>query len=357
MGIFSEYMDKRMSFEDIAEERRYQLKRISKCRGGRDILVIAADVMKRQAPIMIDYDDLLPVIDQLDNLKGKAIDVILETPGGYAETGEDIVKEIRRRYESVGFIVPGVAKSAGTIMVMAGDEILMSHTSSLGPIDAQVMYRGSKVSAHALLRGFEKVKEDVAQTGILNNAHRPILSQMCIGDVESWENASKLAKEMVSDWLARYKFKFWTTHSTTGQPVTDEEKKKRAEEIAAQLCDHYRWRTHARSIKLQDLRELRLRVVDLSEDSELEDAIKRYYTLLRMTFDMTAIYKLFETTTSQIYRFFSSGPPKPPAGSKRLTSMEIEFQCESGSLPWKLSFNVGSVVHANYCKPILTRRN
>ena len=46
MGIYTEYLDRQMSFQDLAAERKAQLKRISALRGGRDILVFAADLSK-----------------------------------------------------------------------------------------------------------------------------------------------------------------------------------------------------------------------------------------------------------------------------------------------------------------------
>ena len=97
------------------------------------------------APIGIDYTDLRAVADQLDLLSGNSIDVILETPGGLAERAEDIVRMLRSKFENVGFIVPGAAMSAGTIMVMSGDEILLEPNSSLGPIDAQVFAAGKRL--------------------------------------------------------------------------------------------------------------------------------------------------------------------------------------------------------------------
>jgi len=62
--------------------------------------------------------------------------LILETPGGSGEVAEDIVRSLRGQFDEIAVLVPGTAKSAGTIMAMAGDEILMQPSSSLGPIDA-----------------------------------------------------------------------------------------------------------------------------------------------------------------------------------------------------------------------------
>ena len=61
----------------------------------------------------------------------------IETPGGSGETAEEVVKFLRNNFDTVSFVVSGEAKSAGTIIVLSGDEILMTETGSLGPIDAQ----------------------------------------------------------------------------------------------------------------------------------------------------------------------------------------------------------------------------
>ena len=64
-------------------------------------------------------------------MRFNAIDLVLETPGGSGEAAEDVVRLVRRRFKSMGVIVPGTAKSAGTILAMAGDEIPMSYESAL----------------------------------------------------------------------------------------------------------------------------------------------------------------------------------------------------------------------------------
>lgn len=291
-----------MSMEQLTAERKKQLGLISQLRGNRDVLVVAADLNKMEGQIAINYSDLLAVNDQLSVLKGDAIDLLLETPGGSGEVAEDIVRLLHQKYQEVAVIVPGYAKSAGTIIAMAGDEILMGPESALGPIDAQLMWQGKTFSADALLKGIEKIKEEIQRTGVLNKAYIPILQGISPGEIQSAENALEFARALVTEWLGRYKFKNWSHHSTTGQPVTEDEKKARAAEIAGQLCDHSKWLTHGRSIKLDDFAAMRLLITDYSQSAELCEAIRRYYTLLQMTF-ASNIYKVFETAGSQIYRF------------------------------------------------------
>lgn len=307
MGIYSEYLDQGPAL-DLNAERKKQLARIASLRN-RDVVVYASDSNKARqgAPVAIDNSDLLPITDQISNLNGTAIDVLLETGGGSGETAEDIVRLLHGRYKSVAFVVPGMVKSAGTIMVMAGDEILMEPGSSLGPIDAQIQWEGKVFSAEAFLKGLESIKAEVTATNSLNRAYIPILQRISPGEIQHAENALEFAKVLVKDWLKEHKFKNWISHRThnPGTPVTPEQKAERAKEIADNLCDHSKWLTHGRSIKMSDLQSLGLEIMDYSKSAELADAIRRYQVLLQMTFDTTGIYKLFETPTSQIMRFLA----------------------------------------------------
>jgi hypothetical protein len=310
MGIYSEYLDQGPTL-DLQAERKKQLGRIAGLRK-RAILVYASDSNKARqgAPVAIDNTDLLPITDQVSNLSGSAIDVLLETGGGSGETAEDIVRLLYDKFESVAFIVPGMAKSAGTIMVMAGDEILMDPASSLGPIDAQIQAEGKVFSAEAFLKGLESIKQEVAEKNSLNRAYIPILQRISPGEIQSAENALSFAKVLVTQWLKEHKFKNWNIHKVhnPGTPVTAEEKEGRAKEIADELCNHSKWLSHGRSIKIPDLEHIGLQITDYSKDANLADAIRRYQVLLQMTFDQTPIYKLFETPSSQIQRFFAQFP-------------------------------------------------
>lgn len=338
MGIYSEYLEGNMDYPQITAERKKQLKRISTIRD-RDILVYSSDFTKN-APTQIDYSDLLPFSDQLSNLKKDSIDIILETPGGFAEVVEDMVRLIRHRYEKVGIIVPGYCKSAGTIFAMAGDEILMGPMSALGPIDAQIRFNNKQFSADAFLEGLEKIKEEVVSTGKLNPAYIPMLQNISPGEIQHCENAQNLSKKLVYEWLAEFKFKYWNIHRTTGKPVTETDKLNRATEIAEALCKQSEWLTHGRSIKIADLDRLKLKITNYSKDADLNDAILRYYTLLRMTFE-TNIYKLFETVDSQIYRFVLGPNPSGQPIPKHQKIAGINFECPKCKKLFLIQLNIG----------------
>jgi predicted RNA-binding Zn-ribbon protein involved in translation (DUF1610 family) len=326
MGIYSEYLNKNLSFEDLTAERKVQLKRISQLRGNRDILVYASDIQNRQnAPVSIDFSDIQPFKDQISNLGSKSIDIVLETPGGIGEVVEDLVKLVRAKYDDVGIIIPGTAKSAGTIFSMAGDEILMAPSSSLGPIDAQIMTNNKRFSADAFLEGLEKIKQEVTTMGRLNPAYIPILQNISPGEIQNCENAQNFSKTLVREWLFQYKFAKWINHSSTGLPVTEAEKKKRAKDIADQLCKHSDWLTHGRSVKIEDLEKMGLKITNYESTVDLNDAITRYYTLLQITLESTNVYKLFETTTTQIMRFAT--PNVDAVKDNKPTNVVVNFEC------------------------------
>jgi len=317
VGIYTEYLNSiGPDYKTLETERRNQLGRIGQLRG-RAVLAIAADLTGRQnklnAPVAIDFTDILPISDLLAELSGDGIDVILETPGGSAERAEDIVRMLRDKFKSVAFIVPGAAMSAGTILVMSGDEILMDTNSSLGPIDAQIQFGyGKWFSAEAFLTGFDAIKAEAAASGNLNRAYIPILQNISPAEIQHCRNALDFAKVLVTDWLAKWKFLNWKSHSSTGQPVTDPEKRARAGEIASELCNHSKWLTHGRGVKLEDLRRMGLKITDYGASTDLNDAIRRYYTLMQMTFDGTAIFKYFETPKTVLARFLTQAIQAPP---------------------------------------------
>jgi hypothetical protein len=346
MGVYSEYLSKNMDFIALTAERKKMLSRIASLRNQRDILVMASDLTKNVSN-SIEYADILPFQDQLSNLKGTEIDIILETPGGFAEVVEDLVRFIRKKYKNVGIIVPGYSKSAGTIFAMAADEILMGAFSALGPIDAQILSNGKHFSADAFLDGLEKIKQDVITTGRLNPALIPILQNISPGEIQHCENAQTFSKMLVKTWLSMYKFNNWNNHSSSGKPVTEGEKNERAEDIASKLCKHSDWLTHARSIKITDLQDMKLKIYDYSCDANLDDAITRYYTLLRMTFETTNIYKIFETINSQIYRFSVVGNPQLPVPNlKNVPHSQnkiaiIDFICPSCKNHIRFQANIG----------------
>ena len=131
-----------------------------------------------------------------ENLHNR-LTIILNTPGGSAETVEKMVYIIRFHYKEIYFVVPDYAMSAGTIFCMSGDKIFMDYSSSLGPIDPQV-YNGSNwVPALGYL---DKVNELILKSsnGTLTEAEFLILQKLDLAELRSYEMAKNLTVTLLN---------------------------------------------------------------------------------------------------------------------------------------------------------------
>lgn len=230
-----------------------------------------------------------PFRDLIEDLKkdGKKKDklaLVLNTAGGSAETAEKFVDIIRFHYKDVTFIVADFAMSAGTIFCMSSNRIYMDYSSSLGPIDPQVWNGTQWVPALGYL---DKVEEMLAKAagGTLSNAEFLVLQSQDLAMLSRYEQARNLTITLLKKWLVEYKWGDWNTHGTNpaklGQPVTPEEKKERAEEVAKLLGDNKYWHSHGRMIGINTLRSLlRLKIEDFSTDRNLQPLIRSYNDLI-----------------------------------------------------------------------------
>lgn len=105
----------------------------------------------------VDRSDTLGFVDMLHNVTpGEQIDLMLHTPGGDVDAAEKLINLLRSTVGEGGqlrMIVPDFAKSAGTLMALGANSIVMSDSSELGPIDPQVSLKdgnGSDIN-HSVL--------------------------------------------------------------------------------------------------------------------------------------------------------------------------------------------------------------
>ena len=225
------------------------------------------------------FRDFVEKLQELEPTRKRLV-VVLNTPGGSAETVEKMVEIIRFHYSEVFFVVPDYAMSAGTIFCMSGNKIFMDYSSSLGPIDPQVFNGSQWVPALGYLDKVEELLEK-ARSNTLTQAEFVILQSLDLAMLRRYEQARDLTVTLLKKWLVEYKFSDWKNHSSNGSPVTDDEKESRAEEIARQLGDNKIWHSHGRNIGVGTFQEvLKLKIEDYSDDKDLRGLIRAYNDLL-----------------------------------------------------------------------------
>ena len=242
---------------------------------GRDVLTIFGPIMET-----VSHRVRLAIESVPERREGSL--VIIDTIGGIVEVAERIVTTLRHYYEEVKFLIPDRAMSAGTVLVMSGDAILMDHFSCLGPVDPQLDIEGKPIPISVLsyLEQYERFVKK-AEEGTLTSADLVLLQKLDAADLRQYELAAKLSVRLIQDWLVKYKFKDWSTRGSTKKPVTLEEKEKRAKEIAQKLNDQEKWGTHGRGINRDALAELKLKIDDLEADPKLSNLIKEYFWFFR----------------------------------------------------------------------------
>ena len=211
--------------------------------------------------------------------------LFLTTSGGSAEATENMVDVMRHHYDEVFIVVPDEAKSAGTILCMSADRIFMDYSSSLGPIDPQVVVQeaGKPAQFVPALGYLDKANELVekARNNTITSVEFEKFLTLDLAMLRRYEQARDLSTELLKRWLVRYKFKNWEIHGTDvakmGQPVSNDEREERAEEIAKKLSDHTLWHSHGRRIGINTLVTLlRLQIDDYGIDVALRHAIRLY---------------------------------------------------------------------------------
>ncbi len=245
------------------------------------------DIISYYGPI---FDDSIKLYrDHIEKLtdgceRTETISIFLTTDGGLVEVVEKLADITRYHYKKVHFFVPDSAMSAGTIWCLSGDKIFMDYSSSLGPVDPQVMItdngRHQFVPALGYLDQVERLIQKSAD-GILTDAEFVLLQNQDLAKLRRYEQARDLSVELIKKWLLDYKFSDWVTHRSDsprkGTPVTRDEKIERAEAIAKDLGNNKVWHSHSRMIGMRALKEqLRLEIEDFRTIVELREEIRVY---------------------------------------------------------------------------------
>lgn len=242
------------------------------------------------SPMCPPLDDQLRVVleylaDAEANRLQKHLIVILETRGGYMECVERLVSVMRKHYKEVSFVIPNFAYSAGTVLVLSGDNIHMDYYSVLGPIDPQ--YGGRDRDSLPGVGYLEKFKELVKK--INGNDDTASCTAELTYLVKNFDPALLFRIEqnidhgisLIKKWLPKYKFKNWKTTEERRAAVNKDMKQERAKAIAEVLGDAKEWHSHGRGISMEELRsdKIKLQIDDFGQNKDLSHAIRHYHGL------------------------------------------------------------------------------
>jgi ClpP class serine protease len=203
--------------------RARKIAQIERKRNSRVILLVHRQETMRLLgfPLMryIDINDseeVLRAIQMTD--KDVPLDIVLHTPGGLVLAAMQIARALKDHKARVTVFVPHYAMSGGTLIGLAGNEIVMCDHSVLGPIDPQL----GQTPAASLLKVLEQkpIAEIDDQTLIMADVGRKAIAQV--------KEAAQalLAGRMAADRAAALAEKFSTGTWTHDYPIFAAEAKE-----------------------------------------------------------------------------------------------------------------------------------
>jgi len=229
--------------------------------------------------------------------------LILHTPGGSPTAAQTLVSYLRSKFDDIEVIVPTYAMSAGSMISLAADRVVMGRQSQLGPIDPQIALPGRPtMSARGIVEQFGEARADIVGDSEGKGGEQraaalwaPILGSLGPSLLTEARNALDYGEEMVADWLSAYMLR--------GQ-------KAKAAAIAKHFNDASSHKNHGRRIDRDEARKAGVIVDDLEADQDLQEAALTAYHLVTIAFEKTPIVKLMISShdRSWLKQWIQPGP-------------------------------------------------
>jgi hypothetical protein len=236
----------------------------------------------------------------------KELDLFLHSPGGDGEAADQICAYLRTQFEHIRAIVPLYAMSAATMMALSADVVLMGSHSQLGPIDPQMTIQTNEgprtASAQAIKDQFERAQRECADPTKLP-AWLPILRSYAPGLLAQCEHAAKRGEEIVAKALEKYMF------------AGDANPEEKARETAEWFGDAATFLSHGRPVRRDEAREHGIKIDNLEDDGELQDAVLSVHHAAMLSMTRMPIVKLQESDRDRrqltVMQMFTLGPGGP----------------------------------------------
>jgi len=265
-------------------------------------------------PSFIDHEDVIYINDILFDIGGDELDFLIISNGGVPEAAERIVSLLRPRFKRLRWVVPFNAYSAATLLCLSGDEVVMSATGTLGPVDPQIQ----GVPAHIFINGFERMLHDILQMGQRAlPAYLPLVEEYTLDLIEFCRTAIQLSKELAKQWLGQYMLQ--------RSPDDDE-----VESIAEFLSNYNIHKTHGRNINRDLARQKGLKVVHDDDIPGLQPLLQSLLAQYHILFESFPFLKVFENTRDRLTTLSAPVPTAlPPSSPSPVSAVEEAASAEN----------------------------
>lgn len=213
----------------------------------------------------LDDTIIIPLYKQLKEIgHTKKIDLILHSYGGAVDTPYKVVTLIREFCDEFAVIVPFVAKSAASMLVLGADEVVMGPISELGPIDPLVthpVYKDILIPVQAVWHCLDYLQRSVVNSSDQETASfmvTPLLNKLDPWLIGDYEKTIKASRQYAETLLSNYMLK---------------DNAERVQNVTQALTEGYF--SHGYPIGRREAKELGLKVTEAN--GELWDIIWKLY--------------------------------------------------------------------------------
>ena len=271
---------------------------ISGLRGESTVIFYASAFLQQRENSAITREDVNGLMNALYGAKigdNGRLTLILHTPGGELPAVESIVDYLHAKFNYIEVVVPFLAMSAGAMISLASNLVILGKQSQLGPIDPQISSGHKRHSARAILEGFERAKEDIEHNPKLAHLWAPILQNMGPSLMIEADKVLRYSKELVVKWLVQRMF------------AGEADAKAKAERIAsyfnAEKSDDSpnSVHIHGQRIGLQKMHELGVQTEMLEKNQELQDAVLSAYHLMALAFETSRATKFISSNSGRTW--------------------------------------------------------
>ncbi len=279
MASWSDILDDVETYQDsigrLNTIRQEKLEKINSLTGRNVISYYSGWLKNPEAPnIHINDNDmnaLMNAVYKLDHSKG--LDIILHTPGGDIASTESIVNYLQSVFpNNIRAIIPQLSMSAGTMIALSCNSILMGKQSSLGPIDPQF----GGIACQGILDEYQKAINEISANPNVLGLWQTIISKYHPTLIGDCENAVKWSKELASKWL---------------QQVNGSIVMSNVEDLFISHANSY---SHSRHISRDECKGVGLKIEDLESSQELQDAVLSLHHCYMILFDKWRYSKIIE---------------------------------------------------------------
>lgn len=162
-----------------------------------EALKALGDVYVHSGPIEPPADELL--IQLAARPRGDRAFLFLCTFGGHPSSAYRMIRCLRHAYPHVTVVIAGPCKSAGTLLALGADQLVMTGNAELGPLDVQILKENELLARQSALAAsvtFEVLTSEACKTFV--KAYLSMQIDAGLSSAIAAETAERLTSSMFS---------------------------------------------------------------------------------------------------------------------------------------------------------------